>query len=290
MKKIIILIPVYNDWKSLKKLLIEINKIIKSFNDINFECLIVNDASTAESSEIHKPSNIGLVEILNMRENKGHARCNAFGIRYIFQNKKFDYLILMDGDGEDRPEEIKNLVEKIKENPNFSVVAKRIKRSEGLFFQFLYQLHKLITYVFTGKNVNFGNYSILTRTDVEKLHSKASLWSSFSGSVKKNLKHLNEINSIRGLRYFGPSQMSLLKLIIHSFSIIAVFKYNVFFRSTLMLIALTYLNPYLGNLTIFSQVLIVIFNLIIFIVSQREQKKDLINSHNNLDNIKKVTH
>ena len=196
----------------------------------------------------------------------------------------------MDGDGEDRPEEIKNLVEKIKENPNFSVVAKRIKRSEGLFFQFLYQLHKLITYVFTGKNVNFGNYSILTRTDVEKLHSKASLWSSFSGSVKKNLKHLNEINSIRGLRYFGPSQMSLLKLIIHSFSIIAVFKYNVFFRSTLMLIALTYLNSYLGNITIFSQVLIVIFNLIIFIVSQREQKKDLINSHNNLDNIKKVTH
>ena len=290
MKKIIILIPVYNDWKSLKKLLIEINKIIKSFNDINFECMIVNDASTAESSEVHKPSNIRLVEILNMRENKGHARCNAFGIRYIFQNKKFDYLILMDGDGEDRPEEIKNLVEKIKENPNFSVVAKRIKRSEGLFFQFLYQLHKLITYVFTGKNVNFGNYSILTKTDVEKLHSKASLWSSFSGSVKKNLKHLNEINSIRGLRYFGPSQMSLLKLIIHSFSIIAVFKYNVFFRSTLMLIALTYLNSYLGNLTIFSQVLIVIFNLIIFIVSQREQKKDLINSHNNLNNIKKITH
>ena len=87
MKKIIILIPVYNDWKSLKKLLIEINKIIKSFNDINFECLIVNDASTADSSEIHKPSNIGLVEILNMRENKGHARCNAFGIRYIFKIK-----------------------------------------------------------------------------------------------------------------------------------------------------------------------------------------------------------
>ena len=74
-----------------------------------------------------------------MKENKGHARCNAFGIRYIFQNKKFDNLILMDGDGEDRPQEIKILVEKIKENPNFSVVAKRIKRSEGLFFQFLYQ-------------------------------------------------------------------------------------------------------------------------------------------------------
>ena len=290
MKKIIILIPVYNDWESLNKLLSEINENIKSFSDINFECLIVNDASTIQSSELKKPSNFFSVDLLNMKENRGHARCNAFGIRYAFQNKEFDNLILMDGDGEDRPEEIKSLIEKTKENPGLSVVAKRVKRSEGPFFQFLYQLHKVITFIFTGKNVNFGNYSILTRSDVEKLHSKASLWSSYSGSVKKNLKSFKEINSIRGLRYFGPSQMSLFKLMVHSFSIIAVFKYQVFLRSTLMLIALAYLNSYLGTLATFFQILIVIFNLMIFIVSQREQEKDLLNSHNNLASVKKITH
>ena len=227
MKKFIILIPVYNDWESLNQLLNEINENIKSFSDSDFDRLIVNDASIIKPPKLNKPSNFNLVELLNMKENRGHARCNAFGIRYIFQNKKFDNLILMDGDGEDRPEEIKNLLEKIKDNPNLSVVAKRVKRSEGLFFQFLYQLHKIITIIFTGQNVNFGNYSILTRGDVEKLHSKASLWSSFSGNVKKNIRPLNEINSIRGLRYFGPSQMSLFKLIIHSLSIIAVFKYHI---------------------------------------------------------------
>ena len=290
MKKIIILIPVYNDWESLNKLLNEINENIQFFNDINFECLIINDASSIHPPELYKPTNFKSVELLNMRDNKGHARCNAFGIRYIFQNKKFDNLILMDGDGEDRPEEIKSLIKKIKENPNVSVVAKRVKRSEGLFFQSLYQLHKLITFIFTGQSINFGNYSILTRNDVEKLHSKASLWSSYSGSVKKNIKPLQEINSIRGLRYFGPSQMSLFRLIIHSLSIIAVFKYNVFLRSTLMIIALAYLNSYLGSLVIFSQILIVIFNLIIFIVSLREKEKDLLNSHNNLDSIKKIAH
>ena len=289
MKKIIILIPVYNDWKSLNKLLQEINESIKFFNDINFECLIVNDASTIQPPNLNKPSNFYSLELLNMKENRGHARCNAFGIRYIFQNKKFDYLILMDGDGEDRPVEIKSLVEKIEESPNLSVVAKRIKRSEGPFFQSLYQLHKLITFIFTGQNINFGNYCILTRSDVEKLHSKASLWSSFSGSVKNNLKPLNEINSIRGLRYFGPSQMSLLKLIIHSLSIIAVFKYKVFLRSTLMLIILVFLNSYLGNVAVFFQILIVVFNLTIFTVSLREQEKNLLNSHSNLDNIKKLT-
>ncbi len=290
MKKIIILIPVYNDWESLNKLLSEINENIKSFSEINFECLIVNDASTVQPPELKKPGNFFSIELLNMKENRGHARCNAFGIRYVFQNKKFDNLILMDGDGEDRPEEIKTLIEKIKEDPSLSVVAKRVKRSEGPLFQSLYQLHKLITFIFTGKKINFGNYSILTKNDVEKLNSKASLWSSFSGSVKKNIKFLNEINSIRGLRYFGPSKMSLYKLIIHSLSIIAVFKYQVFLRSTLMLIALAYLNSYFGVLLIFFQISIVVFNLLIFIVSLREQEKDLLNSHNNLVSVKKITH
>ena len=290
MKKIIILIPVYNDWESLNKLLSEINENIKSFSEIDFECLIVNDASTIQPPELKKPSNFRSIELLNMKENRGHARCNAFGVRYVFYNKEFDNLILMDGDGEDRPEEIKSLIEKIKEDPRLSAVAKRVKRSEGPFFQSLYQLHKIITFIFTGKIINFGNYSILTKSDVEKLHSKPSLWSSYSGSVKKNLKSLNEINSIRGLRYFGPSQMSLLKLIIHSLSIIAVFKYQVFLRSTLMLIVLAYLNSYLGVLSIFFQISIVIFNLLIFVVSLREQEKDLLNSHNNLAGVKKITH
>ena len=289
MKKIIILIPVYNDWESLKKLIVEINESIKKFDNIIFECLIVNDASTIQQPEIIKPSKFESIEILNMIENRGHARCNAFGLRYIYRNKKFDYLMLMDGDGEDRPEEVKSLVDKIIENPRLSVVAKRIKRSEGFLFKLLYQIHKLLTVIFTGKNINFGNYSILTKDDVERLHSKASLWSSFSGSVKKHIKYLNEINSTRGLRYFGPSQMSLTKLIIHSLSIMAVFKYQVFFRSTLIIIILTYLNSYIGNLTIIFQIFIVIFDLIIFIISKREIEKDLINSHNNLGEIKRIT-
>ena len=267
MKKIIILIPVYNDWESLKKLIEEINENIKIFKNIIFECLIINDASTIQTPEIFRPSKFKAMEILNMRENRGHARCNAFGIRYIFQNKEFDNLILMDADGEDRPVEIRSLIEKINNSPNISVVAKRVKRSEDLIFRALYQVHKLITVFFTGKNINFGNYSILTKDDVGKIYSKASLWSSFSGSVKKHIKPLNEINSTRGLRYVGPSQMSIFKLIIHSLSIIAVFKYHVFLRSTIMIIGIAYLNSYFGNFSIIMQILIVIFNLIIFIVS-----------------------
>ena len=290
MKKIIILIPVFNDWKSLIKLIDEINDNIDDYKNIEFNCLVVNDASTIDYPKLQKPRNIKLFKVLNMKENKGHARCNAFGIRYVLEKIDFDILILMDGDGEDRPIEIRDLIDKAISTPNTSVVAKRVKRSEGLFFQLLYQIHKIITYIFSGKNINFGNYSCLTKKDVKKIHAEASLWSSYSGTVKKKLEKLSEINSIRGLRYYGPSQMSFFKLLIHSFSIIAVFKYQVFLRSTFMIIILSYLNIYLGNTSIFFQILIVLFNLIIFIVSLREKEHDLKNSHNNLDNIKEITH
>ena len=290
MRKIVILIPVFNDWESVKKLIVEINENISNFQETHFECLIVNDASTIDQPKFTRPRNIKSLEILNMKENRGHARCNAFGIRHVLQKKDFDYLILMDGDGEDRPIEIKSLVEAINNEPTVSVVAKRVKRSEGPFFRSLYQAHKLITLIFTGQNINFGNYSILTKEDTKKLYSKASLWSSFSGTVKKNIKSYSEINSVRGPRYFGPSQMSLFKLLVHSFSIIAVFKYHVFLRSTFIIILLAYLSSTFGNFSIFLIILTVIFNLIIFVTSQRESEKDLVNSDQNLSEVKEITH
>ena len=290
MRKIIILIPVYNDWESLIKLVNEINENIKELKNINFECIVVNDASTVNQPKLIKPENFKSFQVISMKENKGHARCNAFGIRYIFNNREFDNLILMDGDGEDRPVEIKSMIDEVIKSQTSSVVAKRIKRSEGPFFQFLYQIHKILTYIFTGKNINFGNFSCLTKKDVEQIHTDASLWSSFSGTVKKNLNNLREINSVRGLRYFGPSQMSLYKLLIHSFSIIAVFKYQVFLRSTFIIIILAYLNVHLGNISIFLQILVVLFNLMIFIVSLRENEKELKNSQNNLDTTTNITH
>ena len=290
MKKIIILLPVYNDWQSLIKVLEEINSVIKDIQKYKFECIIVNDSSTIEKPKIIKPKSLNSLKIINMKENRGHARCNAFGLRYINSNETYDYVIVMDSDGEDRPIEINDLINKISEDPETSVVARRVKRAEGLIFQTLYQIHKLITFIFTGKKVNFGNYSCLTKRDVIILSDKASLWSSFSGSIKKNLTNLNETDSIRGLRYFGPSKMSLFNLIIHSFSIIGVFKYTVFLRSTFMIIILSFLINTLGSIAITIQILIVFFNLLIFIVSMRENEKALFESNDNILNENEITH
>ena len=151
-------------------------------------------------------------------------------------------------------------------------------------------MHKAITYFFTGKKINFGNYSCLTKIDVGKISSEASLWSSYSGTIKKYLINFNSISSVRGKRYFCPSQMSLFKLIIHSFSIIAVFKFQVLLRVILLIIALFYLKTHLGIISFLLQFLLIIFSIVIFIVSLREKKKELINSQDNLKNIQDVLH
>ena len=290
MKKFVILIPIFNDWESLNQLLIEINDNIKNIKQARFDCLVIDDGSAIKNKKINIPSQINSIKIIHMGKNKGHARCNAFGIKYLSENADLDYLILMDGDGEDRPEEIKSLVAKIFSEPDKSVVAKRIKRSEGFFFQMLYRFHKYLTLFTTGKLINFGNFSCLTKLDIKKLSLKASLWSSYSGTFKKNIENYNEVNSIRGIRYFGPSQMSLFKLLIHSFSIIAVFKYRVFILSMIILSLLYYLGFLVEFNFLFFQLLIILFNIFIFIVSFRENEKELESSHLDIVNIENLTH
>ena len=290
MKKFKILIPVFNDWDSLTKLLEEIEKVIIGIENVEFDCMIVNDASTIKTPDIKVPKNFKKIEVFNMRENKGHARCNAFGIRYLSKKNGFDHLIIMDGDGEDRPEELKYLINQALENQEVSVVAKRVKRSEGPIFQILYEIHKLITLLFTGKQVNFGNYSCLTKKDVITLSQQESLWSSFSGTVKKSILRLNTINSTRGLRYFGPSKMSLLNLGIHSFSIIAVFKSQVFLRGFVLVILIYLFENLFGAATFYLILSLIIFMALIYLNSFRENIEDFVKSEENIDNVKTYTH
>ena len=289
MKKIKILIPIYNDWESLTKLLDEINKVITDIKNTVFDCMIVNDASTIKLPEIDVPKNIKKIEIFNMKQNKGHARCNAFAIKYLSKNDDFDHLIVMDGDGEDRPEEIKYLVNQALEDKEVSVVAKRVKRSEGFLFQILYEIHKMITLIFTGKQINFGNYSCLTKKDVVTLSQQESLWSSFSGTLKKSISRLNTINSTRGQRYFGPSKMSLFNLVIHSFSIIAVFKSQVFLRGFIFGILIYLFKNILGNSTNYLILALITFLGLIYLNSFRENIQDFVKSEENVNSVKTYT-
>ena len=283
MIKFKILMPCYNDWSSVFKLLNNIDKEVSNIKG-EFSIIIVNDGSTEKAPELTSPlKNIKSVNIIHIKNNQGHTRSNATGIKYCSKKLDFDYLILMDGDGEDRPEEIKLLVKKVLDEKDVSVVARRTKRSEGIIFTIFYNLHKLITLIFTGRNMNFGHYSCVTKRDLITISSKKSLWGCYSGTLKKFVSKLNNIPCIRGKRYVQPSKMSFIKLVIHAFSILAVFKNQVLIRSSIFLLILfLFVQNLYGVLLGF---LIVSFTTCVFLISKRENIEELTNCENKIDNI-----
>ena len=289
MKKIIILVPIYNDWQSVSKLLDEININVKGL-DFEFSIIIVNDASTeAQSITTQNLDNLKSVRVMNMRENKGHARCIATGLKYVFENEEFDYVIPMDGDGEDRPEEIKFLIEEANYSPDKAIVGERVKRSENLIFKLSYNIHKIITYTFTGQSIKFGNFTCLPKSTVEKIIKDKATWSSFSGALTKVEKNRKISPSTRGIRYFGPSKMNFLNLVKHSLAIIAVFKVNVIFRSALFYAIYLYLiSSNITFITLIPLVLIIVFIISVLTLSKREDLNALNNSTNNLNSFDKI--
>ena len=289
MKKIKILISIYNDWESVFKLLKNIDLQVVDLN-AEVSVLIINDGSTELRSEINlNLNNLKSVQVINMKENRGHARCYAAGLKYINDKENFDYVIPMDGDGEDRPEELKLLIDKTNENSEKVITADRIKRSEGFFFKFCYLIHKYLTFIFTGKSIKFGNYTCLPKFVVSQMIKEPASWSSFSGSLSKITKERTSISSIRGSRYFGPSKMSFFNLLKHSLSIIAVFKITVLIRSMIFLVVYIFtVLQHISVITLIPVVLVVIMIFSIFILSGRENITELNNSLKNINNIENL--
>ena len=289
MKKYIILIPIYNDRESLTKLIENINLELKEISS-EASIIVVNDSSSEQINDNYpNTENIKSIEIINMKENRGHARCIASGLKYIYEKKEFDYVIPMDGDGEDRPEEIKNFIQLAEQSENQTIVGERTKRLESLFFKVCYQFHKLLTLGFTGQSIKFGNFTCLPKSTIEKMLNEKATWNSFSGSLKKIEKDLLSMPSIRGRRYFGPSKMSFFNLLKHSLSIISVFRKTVLIRSALFIVF--YILLIKSNASIITSIPLVLLLIMIYSISTlalRENMDEFDKSLENIIDIEKV--
>ncbi|MBT4698477.1 MAG: glycosyltransferase [Proteobacteria bacterium] len=237
MKTYKILIPVFNDWESLLSLLNNINAL-KINNIAYLKILIIDDCSTEILNKNIEFESFTDVEVIKNLKNIGHGKSIAYGINYLSKKNDFDYLIVMDGDGEDRPEEVKELILKSFDLPSLTITANRIKRSESAFFKLSYHLHKILTLVLTGHSIKFGNFMCIPKQDLNLIVSNKNLFVSFSGTVSKFIKNKTYIPSIRGVRYHGPTKMTFLKLIRHSLLIMSVFKIEV--ASRLLVLFLIY--------------------------------------------------
>ena len=286
MKKFIILIPLYNDWKSVSKLLNKIDLQTSNW-DAEVSIIIINDASTEKRSGLETNyKKIKSFKILNMKENRVHQRCIAAGLKYICENEDFDRVIIMDADGEDRPEELNDFFKKAQENTNMTITGNRFKRSEGFIFRALYEAHKVLTLIFTGKLIKFGNFSCLPKDHVQQLVQKPYLWNSYSSSVVRTINDRTFIPSIRGIRYVLPSKMNITALVLHSFEIISVFRKLVIIRSTGFCLAYFFLifND-ISILTLIPILFLIVFVLTILKISMRANMEGFDKSLDNIGSI-----
>jgi hypothetical protein len=263
MKTYKILIPVFNDWESLLSLLNNIHTL-KINNIAHIKVLIVDDCSTEILNKKIEFDSFKNIEIIKNSKNIGHGKSIAHGINYISKKNDFDYLIVMDGDGEDRPEEVKELILKSIDLPSLTITANRIKRSESAFFKLSYHLHKILTLVLTGYSIKFGNFMCIPKQDLNLIVSNKNLSVSFSGTIAKFIKNKTFIPSIRGIRYYGPTKMSFVKLIRHSLLIMSTFRKEAALRlSLIFLIYTTLIFYFLKNMFLLLLLPVAIINILI---------------------------
>ena len=210
LKKIICLTPVYNDWESFSILT---NNIVKAYCNEEKKYLIqiiaINDGSNDEHTTEVKNHEID-IEYVDLKMNVGHQRAIAIGLQYINDTKSnFDYVVVLDSDGEDKPEDLIHLVKKCEINNDEKIVfAQRKKRQESIFFKIGYFFYKYIFYSLTGQKINFGNFSCIPNKLLKRVVVQDNLWNHYSGSIIQSKTPYDRVLLDRGKRYAGQSKMN----------------------------------------------------------------------------------
>ena len=221
--RIICLTPVYNDWEGFSVLVKAIEEQLKHKN-LLFQIIAINDGSIDDYNEFEYSQNT-LIEIVNLKTNIGHQRAIAVGLQYINDKKTdYDYVIVLDSDGEDKPEDIFDLISKCNSLNNGKIIfAQRKKRQESLIFKTGYFFYKHIFYCLTGQKINFGNFSCIPKKLIKRVVVQDNLWNHYSGSIIQSKIPFDKVLLDRGKRYAGQSKMNFTSLVLHGLSSIAVY-------------------------------------------------------------------
>jgi hypothetical protein len=217
-----ILIPVHNDWDCLYLLINKIKLHLGEEMYKNVSYLVVNDFSTTEI-DASKIDSSHQVEIIELVKNMGHQRAIAIGMSFLAMNNFSGKIIVMDSDGEDRPEDITVLLKKSEENPEKIFFARRAKRSEGVIFKLFYWMFKKVFNVLTGSHISFGNFSIVPSSLLKKIVYISEIWNHFSGGIMRSKIAYDSVPTKRGNRLAGESKMNFVSLFLHGLSAISVY-------------------------------------------------------------------
>jgi glycosyltransferase involved in cell wall biosynthesis len=222
-KKIICLTPVYNDWESFSILCNNIETQYQSLPGFEVAVIAVNDGSS-DAFDLDFKSTLP-IEIVSLKSNVGHQRAIAIGLQYVNAEKKdFDFVVVLDSDGEDRPEHIPELVAKCQDSNSKKIIfAQRKKRQESAGFKIGYFLYRCSFYLLTGQKISFGNFSCIPQGLLQRVVLQDNLWNHYSGSIIQSRTPFDKVFLDRGKRYAGQSKMRFTNLVLHGLSSMSVY-------------------------------------------------------------------
>jgi glycosyltransferase involved in cell wall biosynthesis len=228
-----VIVPVFNDWESFGILLRHLDGVAPNLpcsihvTAIDDGSLQSADAVFAQGPDIHS---LNRVEIVRLATNLGHQRAIAVGLCLAVEDNDCDAVIVMDSDGEDPPEAIKDMLAAAAGKKDFLVVGARRKRSETWTFKASYLIYKVVFKLVTGKKIGFGNFSLYSFSYLKRMVMLPDLWNNLAAAVLRSRIPIQEIFVDRGKRYAGKSQMNFVSLIVHGFSAISVYADTIFVR------------------------------------------------------------
>lgn len=173
--------------------------------------------------------------MLHLHRNLGHQKAIAIGLSYAHAHLAFDAVLVMDADGEDRPQDIPRMLQAAQGDT--IVLARRASRQDNLQFKIFYALYRIFFRLLTGRRIAFGNFMLLPRTAVATLVYQKEIWNHLAGAVLKARLPFQTIDAHRGHRYQGHSKMNFTALILHGLGAISVFMEVIVIR--LLLLSLT---------------------------------------------------
>jgi glycosyltransferase involved in cell wall biosynthesis len=163
--EIIIVMPVYEDWESAAELCSAIDETLIRYPAIAASLLLVDDGSSRPKSSNfvpHVPRAMRSIQVLRLRRNLGHQRAIAVALAYVQQKIPGGAVLIMDADGEDRPEDIPRLLDAVEDSAHpVTVFAERGRRIETASFKVSYGCYRLLHRILTGRTIRFGNFSLL---------------------------------------------------------------------------------------------------------------------------------
>lgn len=224
--KLVLLMPVFDDWLSARLLIEKLDAALTG-QPVEATVLLLDDGSPTPPAAPYLSAdlkNIRSVERLRLRRNLGHQRAIAIGLCFVREQRPCDAVVVMDADGEDRPEDVPRLIQRYSELGGARVVfAERTRRSESLSFRVCYQVYRVLHRALTGLAVKVGNFSILSREHLAALSAVSEVWNHYAASVYKARLPVALLPTSRGTRLAGESKLNFVSLCVHGLSAISVF-------------------------------------------------------------------